>query len=636
MLCWNIRGLNADDKQLALYNKIVESGCALACIQETKKEDFDRSFIKKCCPRQFDSFAFAPSVGASGGILVVWKSSIFDGLLIEAQRFGVVISFKSAHSQLKWTLVVVYGPCEGEQRDLFVQWLYNLSIPDDELWLFMGDFNFVRAQDNRNRPGGNMNDMFLFNEIIDHLGLLELPLKGRSYTWSNMQQNPLLEQLDWFFTSPSWTTAFPNTVVSCMARPTRDHVPCLVSIGTSIPKVNLFRFENFWVHQPGFFECVAEEWNKPVIAINPSAVLTEKMKRLRVALKRWKMGLSKLKALIQKCNLVIIYFDELEEERVLFTPEANFRKVVKQHYEKLIKCQYQYWKKRCTVRWMKLGEENSKFFHAMATERYRRNSISSLLLPDGHVVTDHDQMASVAWECYKQRMGTSQGIQMRFNLSAMFQKVDNLQSLVADFSVKEMDDLIKCMPVDKAPGPDGFNGMFLKRCWGIVKNDFYSLAAAFHQQSIQLENINSSFITLVPKKPSPEQINDYRPISLTNTCLKFLTKMVADRLQGRILECIHKNQYGFIKGKSIHDCLSWSFEYIYQCKLSKKPIVLLKLDFEKAFDSIEHEAIYQVLRHLGFPEKFIYWVKIMLETGTSSVLVNGVPGRKFKCRRGVR
>ena len=120
VLCWNIRGLNADDKQLALYNKIVESGCALACIQETKKEDFDRSFIKKCCPRQFDSFAFAPSVGASGGILVVWKSSIFDGLLIEAQRFGVVISFKSAHSQLKWTLVVVYGPCEGEQRDLFV------------------------------------------------------------------------------------------------------------------------------------------------------------------------------------------------------------------------------------------------------------------------------------------------------------------------------------------------------------------------------------------------------------------------------------------------------------------------------------------------------------------------------------
>ena len=79
VLCWNIKGLNADDKQIALYNKIVESGCAVACIQGTKKEMFERNFIKKCCPRQFDSFAFAPSVGAPGGILVLWKSSIFYG-----------------------------------------------------------------------------------------------------------------------------------------------------------------------------------------------------------------------------------------------------------------------------------------------------------------------------------------------------------------------------------------------------------------------------------------------------------------------------------------------------------------------------------------------------------------------------
>ena len=98
VLCWNIRGLNADDKQLALYNKIVESGCALACIQETKKESFDRNFIKKCCPRQFDNFAFSPSVGASGGILVVWKSSVFYGILVDVQRFGLIISFKSAQS----------------------------------------------------------------------------------------------------------------------------------------------------------------------------------------------------------------------------------------------------------------------------------------------------------------------------------------------------------------------------------------------------------------------------------------------------------------------------------------------------------------------------------------------------------
>jgi hypothetical protein len=272
----------------------------------------------------------------------------------------------------------------------------------------------------------------------------------------------------------------------------------------------------------------------------------------------------------------------------------------------------------------------------MATERYRKNAISSLQLMDGHIVSDHDQMAAVAWTCYKQRMGTTSGIRMCFDLPNLVQRVDGLDVLAEPFSVKEMDLVVAHMPSDKAPGPDGFNGLFLKKCWHIIKQDFYNLADDFFHDKVSLENINSSFITLVPKKPSPESINDYMPISLTNSCLKFLSKMVADKLQLKIRDCIHRNQYGFIKGKSIHDCLAWSFEYIHQCKASKRPIVILKLDFEKAFDSIEHEVIYLMLRRLGFPEVFIGWVKSFLETGTSSVLLNGVPGRNFKCRRGVR
>ena len=181
-VCWNIRGLNSDDKQVALYNKIVDSGCAVPCVQETKKECFDRKFIKNCFPRQFDNFVFSPSVGALGGILVLWKSSLFTGTLIECKSFGIIVSFKSTQNSQAWTLVVVYGPCQGELRDQFVQWLYNLQIPDDELWLFLGDFNFIRSAQNRNLPGGNLHDMMLFNEIIGHLGLLELPLKGRAFT----------------------------------------------------------------------------------------------------------------------------------------------------------------------------------------------------------------------------------------------------------------------------------------------------------------------------------------------------------------------------------------------------------------------------------------------------------------------
>ena len=84
-------------------------------------------------------------------------------------------------------------------RDEFVNWLYNLQVELEQKWLVVGDYNFMRSMENRNLPGGDVNDIFIFNEIIGHLGLLELPLKGRRFTWSNMQDIPLLEQLDWFF-----------------------------------------------------------------------------------------------------------------------------------------------------------------------------------------------------------------------------------------------------------------------------------------------------------------------------------------------------------------------------------------------------------------------------------------------------
>jgi hypothetical protein len=110
--------------------------------------------------------------------------------------------------------------------------------------------------ENRNRDGANMTDIATFNEIISYLGLIELPIKGRAFTWSNMQMDPLLVQLDWFFTSTAWTLKFPNTMVNPLARPTSDHVPCVVSIGTSIPKAKVFRFENYWIKLPGFLDIV--------------------------------------------------------------------------------------------------------------------------------------------------------------------------------------------------------------------------------------------------------------------------------------------------------------------------------------------------------------------------------------------
>jgi hypothetical protein len=218
----------------------------------------------------------------------------------------------SVHNGEVWSLVSVYGPCQGVQRDNFAQWLYSLSIPAQSNWLLVGDFNFIRSHENRNKPGGDIHEMLLFNEIIGHLGLLELPLKGTKYTWSNMQENPLLEQLDMFFTSSNWISDYLNSIVLPLAHTKSDHVPCVVNIDTTIPKSNIFWFENFWVDQPGFIDCVKDSWNTPSNKSHCSAIIADKFKFLRHSLKKWHMSLSKLKLLIQKCNQVILLMDSLE------------------------------------------------------------------------------------------------------------------------------------------------------------------------------------------------------------------------------------------------------------------------------------------------------------------------------------
>jgi hypothetical protein len=150
----------------------------------------------------------------------------------------------------------------------------------------MRDFNFYRYAENRNNVGGNFQDTLIFNNIISHLGLIEFPLKGRS-SWSNMQGAPLLEQINWFFTFVACTGVFPFSVVLPLARITSDHLPCRVQIGTNIPKANMFRFENFWLHHPECLEQINTVWLTPVNVCNSAHAISAKFKLLRRTLKLW-------------------------------------------------------------------------------------------------------------------------------------------------------------------------------------------------------------------------------------------------------------------------------------------------------------------------------------------------------------
>lgn len=264
--------------------------------------------------------------------------------------------------------------------------------------------------------------------------------------------------------------------------------------------------------------------------------------------------------------------------------------------------------------------------------------MATITQSDGSCLTDHEHKAGALWASFKERLGTSEFTAIQYNLASLFQhmQLSPMEDLDSPFSMEEIIAVLKDMPRDHAPGPDGFNGMFIKKCWNIIKDDFVRLCKDFESGDLDISSINGSLITLIPKNDSPQSVNDYRPISLLKYSVKFLTKLLANRLQRVILSVIHENQYGFIKGRTIQDCLAWAYQFLHICHKPKKEIVILTLDFEKAFDKVEHEVILQVLAHKGFPTKWVDWMRCILTSGSSSVLLNGIPGKSFQCKRDVR
>lgn len=106
----------------------------------------------------------------------------------------------------------------------------------------------------------------------------DIPFSGRNYTWSNMQSDPLLVKLDWVFTSSSWATNFPATFVQPLSKPVSNHIPYTIHIGSNIPKSNSFRFENYWVELPGFYDTIALHWNNSTYFANAAKNLSSRLK----------------------------------------------------------------------------------------------------------------------------------------------------------------------------------------------------------------------------------------------------------------------------------------------------------------------------------------------------------------------
>lgn len=142
---------------------------------------------------------------------------------------------------------------------------------------------------------------------------------------------------------------------------------------------------------------------------------------------------------------------------------------------KLLDMQRSYWKQRFTQRIVQYGDENTKFFHAMATERYRRDVICQISDSSRHSVSDHQGKSALFFQEFKARLGTSVDIDMQFDLQNIVDHHDDLEELCLPFTKDEINNIILEFPNEKASGPDRFTGLFFKKAWHHIRADFFTL-----------------------------------------------------------------------------------------------------------------------------------------------------------------
>ncbi|RZB71032.1 LINE-1 retrotransposable element ORF2 protein [Glycine soja] len=166
--------------------------------------------------------------------------------------------------------------------------------------------------------------------------------------------------------------------------------------------------------------------------------------------------------------------------------------------------------------------------------------------------------------------------------------------------------------------------------------DMNELDRGIEEGCVLPKAITASFLALIPKVNSPQNLKEYRPICLIGCLYKILSKVLASRLKKVIAKLISPCQSAFISGRQILDGVLMINEVVDLAKRRKDECLLFKVDFEKAYDSVSWSFLTYMLNKMGFDKRWIGWIQACVFSSSMSVLVNGSPTDEFTAHKGLR
>jgi hypothetical protein len=283
------------------------------------------------------------------------------------------------------------------------------------------------------------------------------------------------------------------------------------------------------------------------------------------------------------------------------------------------------------------GDRNTAFFHRFTKIRDAQSYISLLKNGDEVLISKEDIEAHVLQ--YFTDIFSAPSVHIENELPDKY--IPNIVTtednamLTAIPTVEEVKHAVFDLNGDAAPGPNGYSGHFYQHFWHIIGIDVVNSTQHFFLHNYIMPNLNSNLLILIPKVPSADKLDNFRPIALANFQFKLITKILADRLGIIASRIISIHQRGFIPGRHIHDCIMTASEAVNLLhKKSYGGNLALKIDVRKAFDTVNWKFLVHVLHCFGFNQVFCDWIITILHSAKISININGKVVGFLNCTRG--
>jgi hypothetical protein len=356
-----------------------------------------------------------------------------------------------------------------------------------------------------------------------------------------------------------------------------------------------------WESHEDFDPALRQVWDSVGQSSNTTAVCT-KLEKVSKSLSRWnattfgsvRKGLKELRAELERQRSVPGRVGPTHAEI-----KVCDRIVELQHREEVM------WRQRSRIQWLTEGDRNTHFFHQRASRRKKKNKITKLQRVDGTTTEDIHEISEMSKSFFGTLYESEGTHDMARVLDTVPRKVTRQmnEDLMAAYTEEEVKIALFQMYPTKAPGPDGYPAHFFQQHWDLCGKEVTDSVLRILRGIDNPEEINNTFIVLIPKVASPLELGQFRPISLCNVIYKIASKVIANRLKRILPEIISQEQSAFFPGRLITDNIIAAYECLHFMKRNgakKHQHCALKLDMRKAYDRVEWAYLEAIMQKLGF------------------------------------